>query len=138
MNDGSLLALTVHVVGFTFWVGGLFTVALLLAQAGNDAATRGKIGAVARRLAIVADAGAGLAIVGGVSLLAMRTWDLREPWMHIKLTFVIGLLAVHGVTRVRAKKLANGGQAPTANAAVAVLAFAVAIIAVIVFKPMAR
>jgi uncharacterized membrane protein len=138
MDGTARLALLVHVIGFTFWVGGLFAVALFLNAAGDDGATRARIGAIARRIAVAADAGAGLAIVGGVSLLLMRSWDLREPWMHMKLTFVVGLLAVHGIVRVRAKKVANGGPAPSPRAAVAVAALAVAIIAVIVLKPLAR
>jgi protoporphyrinogen IX oxidase len=136
--DGTALALVVHVVGFTIWVGGLFAVALFLSAAGDDPATRARIGAIARRVARATDAGAGLAIVGGVSLLLMHSWDLREPWMHLKLTFVVGLLAVHGIVRVRAKKLANGGPAPTSIAAVAVAALAVAIVVAIIVKPFAR
>jgi putative membrane protein len=136
--DGVLLALTVHVVGITFWVGGLFTIALFLGAAGDDAATRASIGAIARRVARATDVAALVAIAGGVALLVLRPWDMRQPWMHIKLTFVVGLLAVHGIIRVRAKRLANGGPAPTSSAAIGVAVLAVAIIAVIVLKPLAR
>jgi putative membrane protein len=136
--DGVLLALTVHVIGITFWVGGLFTIALFLSSAGDDAATRASIGAIARRVARATNVAALLAIAGGVALLVLRTWDLRQPWMHIKLTFVVGLLAVHGIVRVRTKKLASGGPAPTNFAAIGVAALAIAIIAVIVLKPLAR
>lgn len=136
--DGVLLALTLHVVGFTFWVGGLFTLALFLSAAGDDAAVRAKIGAVARRVARATDGAALLAIVAGATLLVMRSWDLKQPWMHMKLTFVVGLIAVHGIVRVRAKKLANGSAAPSNVAAIGVVALAVAIIAVIVLKPFAR
>jgi uncharacterized membrane protein len=58
--------------------------------------------------------------------------------MHMKLTFVVGLLAVHGVVRVRAKKLAGGGPTPTSKAALAVAVLAALIIAVIILKPLAR
>ncbi len=133
-----LFALALHVIGFTFWVGGLFVVSLVLRSAGEDAAFRRRIGALVRRVAIATDAAAGLALAAGISLLVLRSWDLREPWMHIKLTFVVGLLAVHGIVRVRAKKLAGGGPAPSANAAIAIAALAAAIIVVIVFKPLAR
>jgi len=138
MDGTARVALLVHVIGFSFWVGGLFAVALFLTAAGDDAATRARIGAIARRVAIATDAGAGLAIVGGVTLLLLRPWDLREPWMHMKLTFVFGLLVVHGIVRVRAKKLANGGPAPTPRAAVAIAALAIAIVTVIILKPLAR
>jgi putative membrane protein len=137
--DGSLLfALTVHVVGIAFWVGGLFTVGLVMASAGDEPAFRARVGAIARRVAIATDAAAGAAIVGGIAVLLMRTWDLRQPWMHMKLTFVVGLLAVHGIVRVRAKKLANGGPTPSAKAPVAIVVLAIAIVALVVFKPLAH
>jgi uncharacterized membrane protein len=136
--DGSLLlALTVHILGFTFWVGGLFALSLVMSLAGDEP-LRARVGGIARRVAIATDAAAGLAIVGGVSLLLMRSWDLREPWMHMKLTFVVGLLGVHGIVRVRAKKLANGAVPPRAIASLAVAALAVAIVALAVIKPFAR
>jgi putative membrane protein len=136
--DGSVLfALTVHVIGFTFWVGGLFTIALMLSLAGDEP-LRARVGAIARRVAIATDAAAGIAIVGGVTLLVMRSWDLREPWMHMKLTFVVGLLALHGIVRVRAKKVASGAPPPRAMAALAIALLAIAIVAVVVIKPMAR
>jgi uncharacterized membrane protein len=136
--DGSSLALLVHIIGFTFWVGGLFAVALFLSAAGDEPGARAKIGAIARKVATGTDAAAGLAIVGGIGVLAQRAYDLHQPWMHMKLTFVVGLIAVHGIVRVRAKKLANGGPAPKMTAAIAVAALAVAIIAVVILKPMAR
>jgi uncharacterized membrane protein len=54
--------------------------------------------------------------------------------MHMKLTFVVGLIAVHGIVRVRAKKLAGGGPAPAPIAAIAVAVLAVAIVGLAVFK----
>ena len=136
MDGTTLLALTVHAIGFTFWVGGLFAVSLFLSAAGDEPVARARMGAVARRVAIATDAAALVAIVGGISLLTMRSWDLREPWMHMKLTFVFGLLAVHGIVRVRARKLANGGPTPSAIAPIAIAALAVAIIGVVILKPM--
>ena len=136
--DGSVYALTLHVIGFTFWVGGLFAVALFLSAAGDDAGTQARVGAVARRVAIAADVGAALAIAGGLTVLMMRSYLLHQPWMHMKLTFVVGLLAVHGIVRVRAKKLAGGGPAPKMTAAIGVAALAVAIIAVVLLKPLGR
>jgi putative membrane protein len=136
MDGTVLLVFAVHILGFTFWVGGLFTLALLMSAAGDEPTLRAKVGAVVRRVAIATDAAAGVAMVGGITLLVMRSWDLRQPWMHMKLTFVVGLLAVHGIARVRAKKLAGGGPTPKPIAAFAVLALAIAIVALAVFKPM--
>ena len=138
MDTPGLLALVVHAIGFTFWVGSLFTVTLLMATAGNDPATRKQIGTLARRLAMTSDIAAALAIVGGLSLLLSRPWDLHQPWMHIKLTFAVGLLAIHGIVRVRAKKLAGGGDPPKPIAAIGIALLAIGIITVVILKPMAR
>lgn len=135
MDANGTLALTVHLIGIAFWVGGLFTVALLLASSGDDPATRAQVGAIARRVAIGVDAAAGIAIVGGIMLLVSRSWDLHQPWMHMKLTFVLGLLAVHGIVRVRAKRLAGGSKAPGLAAPIGIAVLAVAIIALVVFRP---
>jgi putative membrane protein len=138
MDGTALVVLAVHILGFTFWIGGLFTVALLMSAAGDEPTVRAKVGAIARRVAIATDAAAGIAMVGGITLLVMRSWDLHQPWMHMKLTFVVGLLAVHGIVRVRAKKLAGGGPTPKPIAAFAVVALALAIVVLAVFKPMAH
>jgi uncharacterized membrane protein len=138
MLESGTLALLVHILGFTFWVGSLLTVSLLLSAAGEDAATRAKVGALARRVAVVADIAAAVAIVGGLSLLFTRSWDLRQPWMHVKLTLAVGLVAVHGIVRVRAKRLAGGGAPPGLGAAIAIVVFAVGIITVVVLKVPAR
>ena len=60
--------------------------------------------------------------------------------MHIKLTFVVGLLAVHGIVRMRAKRLSMGtaGKPMGMGGAIGVALLAVGIIAVVVLKPMAR
>ena len=127
-----------HLIGVAFWVGGLFAIAMLLAASGDEGTTRARLGAIARRVAIAVDAAAGIAIAGGLALLASRSWDLRQPWMHMKLTFVLGLLAVHGIVRMRAKRLANGGTAPGLAAPMAIAILAVAIIALVVLRPFAR
>jgi uncharacterized membrane protein len=134
----SLLSLVLHVIGITFWVGGLFTLSLVMSAAGDEPALRAKVGAIVRRVALGTDVGAGLAIMGGIGLLTSHPWDLRQPWMHMKLTFVLGLLAVHGIVRVRARKLATGGPAPTGAASIAIAVLAVAIIAVVLVKPLAH
>jgi protoporphyrinogen IX oxidase len=137
--DGSFpIALTVHIVGVIFWVGGLFALALVMSAAGDEPATRARIGAIARRAARFTDAAAALAVVSGVTLLVELPSLLRQPWMHIKLTFAVGLLALTGIVRVRAKKLANGGPAPRAMAPIAIALLATAIVAMVIFRPMSR
>jgi uncharacterized membrane protein len=134
MDGSGLGPLAVHLIGVVFWIGGLFTLALTMAASGDDAALRTKIGGILRRVAIATDAAAGVAIVGGLAVLMVRSWDLRQPWMHMKLTFVVGLLAVHGILRVRAKKMAGGGPAPKPTLAIGVAVLAIAIVSLAVLK----
>jgi putative membrane protein len=134
MDGSGIGPLAVHVVGIVFWIGGLFTLALTMAASGDDSDFRAKLGAILRRVAIATDAAAGIAIVGGLALLMERSYDLKQPWMHMKLTFVLGLLAVHGIVRMRAKKLANGGPPPKPMAAIGIAVLAVAIVGLAVFK----
>ena len=52
--------------------------------------------------------GATLAIAGGLVMLVANPFLLRQPWMHIKLTLAVVVLGLHGLTRVKAKKLSVG------------------------------
>lgn len=113
-TDYWLLAL--HVVGVIVWVGGLTAVmALLTAHARVDEGSRGTLTMVEKRIAIVMDLGATLAIGLGLYLALRHTPNefKHGPWLHIKLTAVVaGVLSTHGWVRVRIKKNARGEVKP--------------------------
>ncbi len=123
-----------HVLGFTLWIGGLLAAAVVLAQsAAADLGARASVAQPARKLMrVLADPGAALAILAGVWLLssdASGYFALR--WFQTKLVVVVGLLAMHGVIAVRAKRAAAGGEMTAGQAwglFFSVLAAAVAIV----------
>jgi protoporphyrinogen IX oxidase len=49
-------------------------------------------------------------VLTGVAMLAMNTEILRQPWMHIKLTLLIGIFASHGMASAYRKKLIANPQ----------------------------
>ncbi len=105
-----------HVVGVIVWVGGLVGVlALLTAHARVDEASRGLMTLVEKRIAIVMDLGATLAIgIGLYKALRHTPNEFKHgPWLHIKLTAVaLGVLSVHGFARAKIKKFSRGEVKP--------------------------
>ncbi len=135
------LALVIHIVGFTAWIGGLYGIGWLLVarDADKNDAFRARLGELSRGGGRIADVGAVIALVGGVWLLSFAPGAyMRQPWMHTKLTLVVLLLGLHGFFRVKAKRAAGGeGQFNRAMLTVLTLLGAV-IVALVVFKPGAR
>lgn len=101
-----------HVVGVIVWVGGLTAVlALLTAHARVDEASRGLMSLFEKRVAIVMDLGAALAIGVGLYRALRHTPNEFQhgAWLHIKLTaVVVGILSVHGFARAKVKKFSRG------------------------------
>ncbi len=142
MDTTRALALTIHLVGMSLWVGTLFSIAALLVQRDRqpEPDMRLRIGALARTAGLGADVGATVAIAGGLwMLLTMPAYYLHQPWMHMKLTAVLAMLGVHGLVRAKAKR-ASLGAAVTFPPAVTtiVLVLTVTIIALAVLKPLAK
>jgi protoporphyrinogen IX oxidase len=107
--------LAVHVVGFVFWVGGMTSaLQLTAAHASAESGCQKAFVPVEKRLALLMDIGATLAIVAGLALLFGITPSplTAGGWMHIKLTAAVALIGLHGYTRVRIKKLGRGEVSP--------------------------
>ena len=114
--DTYVWVLVVHVVGFVLWVGGMLAcMALLHVHSRVEEPARGALTATEKRMAIIMDLGATLAIVCGL-LLALKG-PVNEfkhgSWLHIKLTAVVlGLLSSHGIVRAKIKKFSRGDIKP--------------------------
>jgi uncharacterized membrane protein len=101
-----------HVLGFTLWIAGLATVYWLLRiHAAAPADARELLSSAERRIAMLMDLGATVAIVAGLVLAfggpinAFKTGG----WIHLKLTLVVlGILGVHGFVRVKVKRFRQG------------------------------
>jgi len=129
-----------HTLGFAFWVGGLAAVARMLS--GTDAAEHQREQTVRARksVAMVADIACTLTLVAGILLIiATRhmgdAWPMKQGWLHAKLLAVFGVLGLHGVLRVKIKRLAGGNGTAPAWAFPAVLALAFAIVFLAVKRP---
>ena len=104
--------LVVHMLGMVFWVSGLLVTSMSLTRHTQEASSEARQ-ALARLERIflrgLADPGALLAILGGISLIATNSsYYLHAPWLHIKLTFVVMLIGLHGVVAVRTKRFGAG------------------------------
>ena len=104
--------LVVHVLGLVFWVGGLLVTSMALTRHAQEASADAR-GALARLERIylrgLADPGALLTILAGISLiLTNRSYYLHAPWLHIKLTFVVLLIGLHGWVAARTKAFSTG------------------------------
>jgi len=104
--------LVVHVFGLVFWVSGLLVTSMALTRHTQEASGEARQ-ALARLERIylrgLADIGALLTILAGVSLILTNSpYYLRAPWLHIKLTFVLLLIGLHGVVAMRSKRFAAG------------------------------
>jgi putative membrane protein len=105
-----------HVVGVILWVGGLTAVlSLLHVHPRVEEAGRKLLTQLERRLALVMDLGATIAIATGLYRALSRTPNEfgNGGWLHIKLTAVaICILSVHGIARVKIKKYREGDARP--------------------------
>ena len=95
-----------------FWVGGLLVTAMALTRHTQEASPEARQ-ALSRLERIylrgLADPGALLAILAGISLIMTRpSYYLHAPWLHIKLTFVLLLIGLHGLIAVRTKRFGAG------------------------------
>jgi protoporphyrinogen IX oxidase len=104
--------LVAHVLGFVFWVGGLLVTSMALTRHTQETSADAKQ-ALARLERIylrgLADPGALLAILAGVSLISTNSsYYLHAPWLHIKLTFVLILIGLHGMIAMRTKAFSTG------------------------------
>lgn len=86
-----------HVVFVVTWFAGLFYLPRLFVYhiESSDAAVRAQLKTMERRLLGITHIGGALAIVFGVATLALAPAFLKQPWLHAKLTLVLGLIAYH-------------------------------------------
>jgi len=101
-----------HVLGLVFWVGGLLVTSMALTRHTQEASADARQ-ALARLERIylrgLADPGALLTILAGASLIMTNSsYYLHAPWLHIKLTFVLLLVGLHGIVAVRTKRFSTG------------------------------
>jgi putative membrane protein len=107
--------LVAHVFGFVLWVSGLLGAAgmLMLHTGESSVDARHALANLERRwLRTMADPGALLTILAGIALISTNPhYYLHAHWLALKMIFVLGLLGMHGMIGVRAKRFAEGRSA---------------------------
>ena len=104
--------LVVHMFGLVFWVSGLLVTSMALTRHTQEASPEARQ-ALARLERIflrgLADPGALLTIRAGLSLiLTNSSYYLHAPWLHVKLTFIVLLIGLHGIVAVRTTRFGAG------------------------------
>lgn len=109
--------LLVHVLGIVMWVGGLMITTQVLMQQAQEASkeAREALARVEGKLRKgMSNPGAVLTVLSGVALVALNpSYYLHARWLHVKLAFVLLLLALHWVTVARARAFHAGRVALT-------------------------
>jgi putative membrane protein len=104
--------LVIHVLGFTLWISGLLMAGFVLLRHIGETVpeTRASLAGIEKLgLRALADPGAFLAILGGILLVSTNSsYYLHARWLHIKLVFVLFLIALHVIVGTRSKAFASG------------------------------
>lgn len=98
----------IHVAANVVWIGAILAVAYTMGLRVGEPTERGQI---ARALYLkLATPAFGIALAAGVARLAMtpRYYFVASHWMHAKLLFALGVIAIHHVLGARARRMANG------------------------------
>lgn len=78
-----------------------------------------------------------LTVAAGITMLILVPGWLQQPWMHIKLAFVVGLLVYHYICQHKMKQMAKGIYTWTSthlriwNEVATILLFAIVFLAVL-------
>jgi putative membrane protein len=119
----SVALIFAHVLANVVWIGSILAVAMLVGRA-RFMADGAEIGALARRvysrLAVPAFLGS---FAFGAARVAMDGRAYAHlPWFHVKLTFAVGVIALHHVIGARARRVAGGSPEAGKGATVLMLA----------------
>jgi protoporphyrinogen IX oxidase len=86
-----------HIIFVVTWFAGLFYLPRLFVYHAEttDPNVRAQLKIMERRLLVITDIGASLAIVFGVWTLLLVPGFMQQGWLHAKLLFVAGLICYH-------------------------------------------
>ncbi len=105
----------VHVFGDMLWVAGLLMTTLLVsrhAQENSPEARAALTRLEKKSMRFMADPGAALAILGGISLvLTNPSYYMQAAWLHVKLLFVVALIILHGFIGIDMRGVQRAGEA---------------------------
>jgi len=109
--------LAIHIIFVVCWMAGLFYIVRLFiyhteAQQKPEPARKilsDQFEIMERKLwYIIATPSMILVLAAGITMLILAPGWLKQPWMHIKLTFVAGLLVYHFICQHKMNQMAKG------------------------------
>jgi putative membrane protein len=109
--------LAIHIIFVVCWFAGLFYIVRLFiyhteAQAKPEAERKilsDQFQIMERRLwNVIIVPSMLLTIAAGITMLVLFPAWLQQPWMHIKLTFVVGLIIYHFICQNKIKQMRKG------------------------------
>jgi len=109
--------LAIHIIFVVCWMAGLFYMVRLFiyhteaqAKPEPDCTILSKQFEIMEKKLwwIIATPSMYLVLAAGIIMLFLVPAWLQQPWMHIKLTFVGGLVAYHFICQQKMKQMANG------------------------------
>ena len=124
-----------HVAAAITFVAGMLGAAVFLAAARADPAETAR--AIHRWDHAVTTPAMLLVWTLGLTLALMGGW-FHDAWLFAKLVFVVALSGVHGVQSAKLRRMAGGDAAvaPSRLVAPLVVSFAIAIVILVVVKPL--
>lgn len=107
----------IHIIFMVSWMAGLFYIVRLFIYH-TEAQEKGEVERdilsrqfelMERKLwYIITVPAMVLTVLAGISMLAINPSLLQQPWMHVKLTFVLGLLTYHFICQAKMKQMRRG------------------------------
>ncbi len=103
-----------HIIGFVSWFAGIFYIVRLFVYHREAWDRRDEAGKVLRAqyeimegrlLNIIQTPALFMTLIGGIGMLILNSSWLLQPWMHLKLTLVAGLIVYHISNYRQMKKL---------------------------------
>jgi len=111
---------SLHIIGFVSWFAGIFYIVRLFVYHREAWDRNDETGSILRKqyevmegrlLNIIQTPAMVMTLIGGIGMLIINPSWLSQPWMHVKLTLVLGLIVYHFSNYRQMKKLRTG---PTA------------------------
>jgi putative membrane protein len=98
-----------HIFGVVTWFAGLFYLPRLFVYHAEaiEPALRARFKVMERRLLMMTNIGALLAIAFGIATLATESFYLRAGWLHVKLALVLLLVIYHGMLQKLTRDFAH-------------------------------
>lgn len=129
--------MVIHIFGFVMWIGTLMGMyQLLFAHQKAEPAAHSAFIDLEKKLGIAMDVGAFIALLGGLYFALRSTpspfTGKGNGWFHAKLLLVVGIIVLHVIARIKARKFREGEIKPIPEVLFPVISLTVLAIVILV------